>query len=116
MTIYLPVLPSHCTRTRLTVVMSWSDELAVHSCLLLCLQRQVAKLASRLFYWWSSLRNNSMATNLQVFTWTYGRRFAACDCWKQTYLAGSGGFRVGGARGKTKKGALWWCHYTQPTV
>jgi len=55
-----------------------------------CLQRQVPKLASRLFYYWSLLRNNYIATNLQVFTWSYGRRrFAACDCWKQTYLVGN---------------------------
>jgi len=32
-----------------------------YSCLLLCLQRQVAKLASGLFYRWSLLRNNKMA-------------------------------------------------------
>ena len=28
----------------------------------------------------------------------------------------NGGFRVGGDRGKTKKGALWWRHHTQPNV
>jgi len=28
----------------------------------------------------------------------------------------SGEFRVGGGRGKTKKGALWWRHHNQPTV
>jgi len=25
----------------------------------------------------------------------------------------SGGLRVGGTRGKTEKGALWWCNHTQ---
>jgi len=47
------------------VVVSCSYELAVFSCPLLCLQRQVAKLASRLCYCCSLLRNNNMATNLQ---------------------------------------------------
>jgi len=32
--------------------------------------------------------------------------------WSRT----STGFRVGGARGKTKKGGLWWRHHTQQTV
>jgi len=69
---------THCTRARFTVVVSCSDELAVHSCPLICLQGQVAKLASGLFYCWSLLRNNNMATNLQRFTSIYGsRRFAA---------------------------------------
>ena len=31
MTVYLPVWHSHCARTKLTVPVSWSDELAVHS-------------------------------------------------------------------------------------
>ena len=44
-----------------------------------CLQRQVAKLACRLFYCWVLLRNSNMATNLHVFT----LRFAACKCWTQ---------------------------------
>ena len=44
---------------------SFSDELAVHSCSFLCLQRQVVKLANRLFYVWSLLRNNT-AANLQI--------------------------------------------------
>ena len=35
---------------------------------LLCLQRQIAKLVSALFYYWPLLRNNNMATNLQRFT------------------------------------------------
>jgi len=33
-----------------------------------CLQRQVARLACWLFYRWSLLRNNNVATNLYVFT------------------------------------------------
>jgi len=82
MTVFLPVWNSHCTRVRFTVIVSCSDEFAVHSCPLLCLQRRVAKVTSGLFYCWSSLRNNDMATNLQRFTLYYGsRRFVAWDCW-----------------------------------
>jgi len=45
---------------------------------LLCLQRQVAKLASGLLCSWSLLRNNNTALNLQMFTLSYGsRRFGA---------------------------------------
>ena len=82
---FLRVWNSHCTRVRFTVVVSCSDELAVDSCPLLCLQRRVANVASGLFYCWSLLRNNNMATNLQRFTLYYGgRRFVAWDCWTQT--------------------------------
>jgi len=85
MTVFLPVWNLHCTRVRFTVVVSCNDELAVHSCPLLCLQRWVAKFASGLFYCWSSLCNNNMATNLQRFTLYYSsRRFVAWDCWMQT--------------------------------
>jgi len=77
-TVCFPVWHSHCTRSRFTVMVSCNDGLAVHLCLLLCLQRHVAKLASRLFCCWSLLCNNSMATNLQRFTSRYGsRRFVA---------------------------------------
>jgi len=45
----------------------------------------VAKVASGLFYCWSLLRSNNMATNLQKFTLYYGsRRFVAWDCWTNT--------------------------------
>ena len=82
---FLPVWNSHCTRVRFTVIVSCSDELAVHWCPLLCLQRWVAKVTSGLFYCWSLLRNNNMATNLQRFTLYYGaRRFVAWVCWTQT--------------------------------
>jgi len=85
MTVYLAVWHSHCIRARFTLLVSCSGELAVHSCLLLCLQGQVAKLASGLFYCCSSLCNNNMATNLLMFTSSYDiRRFGACDCWTQT--------------------------------
>jgi len=58
-----------------------SGELAVHSCPLFCLQRQVTKLASGLFYQWSILCSNNMATNLRMFTSSYNiRHFATCDC------------------------------------
>ena len=47
---------------------------------LLCLQMQVAKLASGLLYSGSLLRNNNTAKNLQMFTSSYGsRRFGAWD-------------------------------------
>jgi len=45
MTVFLPVWNSHCTRVRFTVTVSCSDGLAVHSCLFLCLQRWVVKVA-----------------------------------------------------------------------
>jgi len=67
---------------------SCSDELPIHSCSFLCLQRRVAKVVRGLFYCWSLLRNNTMATNLQgslhitvagvlleIVTW---------DCWTHT--------------------------------
>jgi len=38
------------------------------ACLKCLVYRQVAKLACRLFYYWTLLRNNNMATNLHVFT------------------------------------------------
>ena len=87
LTVYwlVPVWHSHCTRATFTVLVSCSDELAVHSCSLFFLQRQVAKLASGLFYCWSLLRNYNMATDLQRFTSSNGRRrFSACDCWTQS--------------------------------
>jgi len=46
---------------RFTVLMSYSSELAVHSCPLLC----VAELGSKFFWCWSLLSNNNMAANLQ---------------------------------------------------
>ena len=58
MAVFLPVSNSHCTRVRFTVIVSCSDGLAVQSCPPICLQRQVAKVASGLFYCWSLLRNN----------------------------------------------------------
>jgi len=58
MTVHLPVWHSHCTWVRFTVLVSCSDQLAIHSCPLICLQRQVAKLASGLFWCWSLLRHN----------------------------------------------------------
>jgi len=49
-----------------------------------CLQRHVAKRACRLFYCWTLLRNNNMATNLDVFASSYGRRhFSACERWTE---------------------------------
>jgi len=45
---------------------------AVRSCPILCLQRQVPKLASGLLYSWSLLSDNTKAINLQIFTSSYG--------------------------------------------
>jgi len=46
---------------------------------LLCLQRQVAKLGSELFYSWPLLRDNNMVTNTRRCNSNYGsRRFATC--------------------------------------
>jgi len=39
MTVFLPVRNSHYTSVRFTDIVSCSDELAVHSCTLLCMQR-----------------------------------------------------------------------------
>jgi len=85
MTVFLPVWNSHCARVRFAVIVSCSDGLAVHSCPFLCLQWRVVKVASALFFCWSLLRNNTVATNLQSFTLNNGsRRFVAWDCWTQT--------------------------------
>ena len=82
---FLPVWNSHCTRVRFTLIVWCSDKLAIHSCPLVCLQRQVAKVARGFFYCWSFLRNNNMATDHQRFTLNYGsRRFVAWDCWTYT--------------------------------
>jgi len=69
----------HCSRARFTVLVSCND-IAVRSCQLLCLQSQVLKLASGLFHWWSSLRNNSTAINVETFASSCdSRRISACD-------------------------------------
>jgi len=82
---FLPVWNSHCTRVRFTDIVSCSDEHAVHSCTLLCLQRLVAKVANGLFYRWSLLRSNNMATNFQKFTLYHGSsRFVEWGCWTYT--------------------------------
>jgi len=57
-----------------------NDELTVCSCLLPCLQKEVAKLANGLFYCWPLLHTNNTELNLQTFTSSYSsRRFSACD-------------------------------------
>jgi len=87
MAVYLPVwkLTLHKSQVHSYSVVSGCDELAVHTCPLLCLKRRVAKVTSRLLCCWFSLRNNSMATNLQRFTLYSGsRRFVAWDCWTHT--------------------------------
>ena len=64
----------HCTKARFTILVSCSDGLSLHSCLLVFLQRQVTKLATGLHCRWSLLRNNKISTNLQRFTSKNGRR------------------------------------------
>jgi len=91
-TVCLPTWHFHYKTVRFTVLESCSDELAVMqwwACSslnsLLCLQRQVAKLANELFYYWPLLRSNNMATNIRRCTSGYGGRdFAACNYWTQT--------------------------------
>jgi len=56
MTVYLPISHSRCTRARFIDLVLCRGEIVVHSCLLLCQQRKVAKLTSRLFYCWSLFR------------------------------------------------------------
>ena len=73
MPVYFPVWHLHCTRARLTVLVSWNGEIAFHSRPLLCLQRQVTKLASGLFDCWPLLGNNNMATNPQGLASSYSR-------------------------------------------
>jgi len=61
-TVYLPVCHwQRRARTRFTILVSCNDEIALRSCPLLCLQRQVAQLVRGLFYCWSLLRNNNTA-------------------------------------------------------
>jgi len=87
MPVYIPAWHSHCTRARFTVLVSCSDELrTVHSCPLICLLRQVAKLGKELFHYWPLLRSNTVIWQpiLQRFTSSCGNRcFAACDSWTQ---------------------------------
>jgi len=54
MTVYLLVWHWHRTRARFIVLVSCNDEIAISSCPLLCLQRQVAKLAWQWFQTCSS--------------------------------------------------------------
>ena len=73
MTITLHTSQVHCSG-----VMQWWAYSSLN--LLLCLQRQVAKVANELFYYWPLLRNNNMATIFRRCTSSYGgRRFAACN-------------------------------------
>jgi len=67
----------------------WSGNMQLWACSslnpLLCLQRQVAELASELFCYWPLLRNINMATNLRWCTSSHSSmRFAACNYWTQT--------------------------------
>jgi len=73
MTSYLPVRHSHCTKTRFTVLVSWSGELAVRLC-------SIA---------WPTLGADFSAVGhycvtITWFTSSYdSRRFTSCCCWTQ---------------------------------
>jgi len=80
MTVYMPVGHWHYTRARFTVLVSSNDEIAVHSCPLLCLRRGRLRNLGADCSIWSELRNNNTAINLQTFTSSSGsRRSSACD-------------------------------------
>ena len=82
---FLTVWNSHCTGVRLTVL-GYAVIWVYNSIIPAPLPAEaVANVASGLFYCWSLLRNNNMATNLQKFTLYYGsRRFVAWECWTHT--------------------------------
>jgi len=63
-----------------------SDELAVQSCPLLCLQRRVAKVLNGLFCSWPLLRKKNMATNLQssLYIMVAGVLLHETGCWTHT--------------------------------
>jgi len=73
-------LTLHKSQGGYTILVSSIDELAVNSCPLFFLQRQIAKLARGLFCRWSLFRNNNMAINLQRFISSIGRKHFPCDC------------------------------------
>jgi len=67
MVVYLPVWHSlHKIQVHCCGIMHWWACSSLNP--LLCLQRQIAKLVSALFYYWPLLRNNNMATHFQRFT------------------------------------------------
>jgi len=72
-------LTHHKSQVHSYSVMQWWASNSLMS--LLCLQRWVAKVASGLFYCWSLLRNNTMATNLQRFTSYCGSRRFVRNCY-----------------------------------
>jgi len=74
MTVFFSGMKLTLHKSQVHRLVSCSDDLAVHLYPLLCLQRWVAKVANGLFYCWSLLGNNNMATNLEKFT---SRRFVA---------------------------------------
>jgi len=80
----------HKNQVHCSTVVLCSDENSqfTHVRCFACLQRQVEKLACRLFYCWTLLRNDEMETNFHVFTSSYGnRRFASCECSVQVMQA-----------------------------
>ena len=73
-TVCLPVWYWYCTRARFTVL----DELVVHLCPDLCLQKQVVELANGLFYDWALLPNNyignkSSRVHFRLLFWAFCR-------------------------------------------
>jgi len=83
MTVYLPVWHSNCTRARFTILVSRNGELAIHSGPLICLQKQITKLASGLFDCSPLLRDNSRATNHHSLTSSCGHLFCVTITWRQ---------------------------------
>jgi len=89
---------TQCTRVRFTVVVTLQRWTRSSLYPLLCLQRQVAKLGSALFYYWPLLRNNNMATNLRRCSWSYGGTGPSPG------FSSSGGQKPEGAAKKQKGG------------
>ena len=79
----------HCTRAKFTVLMSCSGELlTVHSYPLYLPAEAVCESWQWTFYYWPSLCDGNMATNLQRFTSSCGsRHFAARDYWTYRHFS-----------------------------
>ena len=71
-TVYLPVWQSHCTRARFTVLVSCSDEIADHSCPLLCLQGQVRVARLAFVGQMSEIWPRFKLVVLKNFIWSFG--------------------------------------------
>ena len=85
MAVYLPVWHSHCTRARFAVLVSCSDELAVHHVRSFACRGRLRTFRADC----SIISLCCVTTTWQLlFPSGYGRRrFVACDCWTQTSCA-----------------------------